>query len=80
MISCRKASELSSLAQDKRLTFAQKMQMKTHLLMCSACRNFSKNMTSLSVAMEVFRDVEVRDGKIETYKEPAEHGKPDSKS
>ena len=55
MISCRKASELSSLAQDRRLTFSQKMQMKTHILMCSACRNFSKNMTSLSAAMEAFR-------------------------
>lgn len=55
MISCRKASELSSLAQDKRLTLTQKMQMKTHLLLCSACRNFSKNMTSLSAAMEAFR-------------------------
>ena len=56
MISCRRASELSSLAQDQPLTLSQKMQMKTHLLMCRACRNFSKNMGSLTKAMEAFRD------------------------
>ena len=58
MISCRRASELSSLAQDQPLTLSQKMQMKTHLLMCRACRNFSKNMGNLTKAMEAFRDGE----------------------
>lgn len=56
MISCRKATTLSSLERDHRLTFVQNCQLKTHRMVCKACRNFAKNIDSLGSAMRAFRE------------------------
>ena len=61
MISCRKATTLTSLERDHRLTFTQKCQLKTHRMVCKACRNFAKNMDSLGSAMQAFREGEAEE-------------------
>lgn len=56
MLSCFKATQLISLSHESPLMFKQRMALRMHLLLCSACRNFSKNGIALGMAMKKFRD------------------------
>ena len=56
MLSCYKATQLISLSHEGPLMFKQRMALRMHLLLCSACRNFSKNSAALGMAMKKFRD------------------------
>ena len=56
MLSCYKATQLISLSHECPLMFRQRMALRMHLLLCSACRNFSKNSIALGTAMKKFRD------------------------
>ena len=47
MINCRRATQLMSEAQERELTFSERASLKTHTLMCAACRNASQQMDSL---------------------------------
>ncbi len=42
MLSCRKATELIEKEQLVGLSFGERMQLKTHKMMCDACRNYEK--------------------------------------
>lgn len=44
MLNCKQATALISLRMDKKLTMLQKISLRLHLMMCSGCRNFSKQM------------------------------------
>ena len=56
MLSCYKATQLISLSHECPLMFRQRMALRMHLLLCSACQNFSKNSIALGTAMKKFRD------------------------
>lgn len=47
MINCRNATRLLSDAQDRKLSLQERTALRLHLMMCSACRNFGKQMESL---------------------------------
>ncbi len=47
MISCKKATEFISLSMDQPLGIRDSVALRTHLLVCSLCRNFQKNLISL---------------------------------
>ncbi|WP_028293250.1 zf-HC2 domain-containing protein [Oceanobacter kriegii] len=47
MMNCREATRLLSEAQDRKLTLAENVELKFHTMMCSGCRNFGKQMSSL---------------------------------
>lgn len=49
MINCKQATRLLSEKQDRPLSAREKMALKFHTMMCSACRNFDKQMSALSV-------------------------------
>jgi len=44
MLSCRQATRLLSDAQDRRLSTAERLQLRLHVLMCSACRRFGQQL------------------------------------
>ena len=50
MTSCRDISALVSRSLDERLTWAQRLQVRVHLAMCSACRSFERQTRFLSHA------------------------------
>ena len=54
MMNCRKATELLSQAQEHPLSWRQKMPLKLHLALCSACKNFSQQMLFLRQAARTF--------------------------
>ncbi|MGM0564141.1 MAG: zf-HC2 domain-containing protein [Pseudomonadota bacterium] len=47
MLNCHQATQLMSRAQDEKLTLAKRGQLRMHLLMCSACNQFSRQVKSL---------------------------------
>lgn len=47
MMNCKQATQLLSEAQDRKLTLKEKTTLTMHTAMCSACRNFGKQMQSL---------------------------------
>ncbi|MYM64454.1 zf-HC2 domain-containing protein [Pseudomaricurvus sp. HS19] len=47
MKKCRGATRLMSDALERPLTAAEKMALRTHLLMCGSCRNFSRQVVAL---------------------------------
>ncbi len=55
MLSCKQATYLASQAQERTLTRREKMQFKVHLMVCSGCRNFNKNINNLHNLMQQFK-------------------------
>lgn len=51
MLNCKQATALMSLGMDKELTMLQKMSLRFHLMMCSGCRNFNRQMGFLRQGM-----------------------------
>ena len=47
MLNCKQATALMSQRMDKDLGLRQKMGLQMHLMMCSGCRNFRKQMEFL---------------------------------
>lgn len=44
MLTCKDAARLTSNALDQPLPWLQRMNLRMHMLVCSACRNFSWQM------------------------------------
>ncbi len=47
MLNCKQATELMSQKMDRNLHFGMRMSLRMHLMMCSGCRNFSRQMEFL---------------------------------
>lgn len=47
MLNCKQAAALMSQGMDKELGMLQRMSLRFHLMMCSGCRNFNKQMEFL---------------------------------
>lgn len=54
MLNCQGITRLVSEAQDRPLTLGEKLSLRTHLMMCSGCRNYEKNLPSLRLMMKSF--------------------------
>lgn len=54
MLSCHQATRLASEAQERPLTFREKVSFKIHVMMCSGCRNFESSMSTLRKSMQEF--------------------------
>ena len=50
MLTCKKASMLVSRELDAKLGFAYRVQLRFHLMICSGCHNFQKQVTFLRQA------------------------------
>lgn len=47
MYSCKEASRLLSQSRERRLPLRQRLGLRLHLLMCSACRQFAQQLRLL---------------------------------
>lgn len=50
MLDCKQNTELLSQALDRPVTVREKMAMRFHLMMCSGCRNFAKQVAFIRKA------------------------------
>ncbi|PIQ11022.1 MAG: hypothetical protein CO125_11700 [Hydrogenophilales bacterium CG_4_9_14_3_um_filter_59_35] len=47
MLNCQEATRLLSESQERTLAWQERLSLKMHLMMCSGCRNFGKQMHTL---------------------------------
>jgi len=52
MYSCKQASELTSKAQDQPLSLREKISLRTHLMLCTMCRRYAKQIAFISRATQ----------------------------
>lgn len=54
MLNCQKVTRLYSESQERKLTLNEQMSLKMHVMMCSGCRNFGKQMHTLRQAARAY--------------------------
>ena len=54
MLSCKQATELMSQEQDRRLSLAERLGLRLHVLICGACNNYRRQMSVLRDACRRF--------------------------
>jgi len=47
MLNCHDATRLMSEAQERELSLMERMSLKFHVSMCSGCKNFKEQMSTL---------------------------------
>ena len=55
-LSCQQASRLLSQREDEPLAFGKRVRLRLHLAYCSACTNVSRQVSTLRLAMQRWRD------------------------
>lgn len=64
MLNCHEATRLLSESQERPLRVNERVGMRMHLMMCSGCRNFERQMAVLRTAMRALaRQENVPDSK-----------------
>ncbi|KAF3996539.1 zf-HC2 domain-containing protein [Glaciimonas immobilis] len=54
MLNCQNVTRLLSESQERTLTLQERMSLKMHVMMCSGCRNFGRQMHTLRQAARVY--------------------------
>lgn len=54
MLSCQQATELMSQEQDRPITLAERIGLRLHVLICSGCGNYRRQMGVLRAACRRF--------------------------
>lgn len=52
MLNCKEATQLLSESLDRELSLSDRMNLKMHVMMCSGCRNFGRQMQVLRAASD----------------------------
>lgn len=47
MLNCREITALYSESLERKLTLAERMSVRMHIMMCTGCRNFGTQMQTL---------------------------------
>ena len=61
MLNCREVTRLFSEAQERKLTFSERMNLKMHIMMCKGCNDFGKQIKSMRSLARTFvrKDIEL---------------------
>lgn len=66
MLNCRQVTRLLSESQERTLTLQERVSLKMHVMMCSGCRNFGRQMHTLrQVARAYSKGEDERTGKTD---------------
>lgn len=64
MLNCQEVTRLYSESQERALNLQERISLKMHVMMCSGCRNFGKQMHTLrQVARAYAKGADERTGK-----------------
>lgn len=58
MMNCKQATRLLSESQDRSLTTKEKMTLKLHITLCSACRRFGQQMHQIRALSKAYSNPE----------------------
>lgn len=45
MLTCKQVTRIVSQAQERPLSFMERLKLRLHLMMCKGCRNYNKQMS-----------------------------------
>lgn len=65
MRSCQKISKLSSVSLERPISFAEKTELKLHLLICRHCRIFHRNNQILSNIVKNYDNLDDKTNNIQ---------------
>jgi hypothetical protein len=55
MLSCKEATRLLSQAQDRPLSLGERVKLRLHLLVCTACTRFARQLAFMRTALSRYR-------------------------
>ena len=55
MLSCKEASRLLSQAQDRPLALGERVKLRLHLVVCTACTRFGRQLAFMRTALSRYR-------------------------
>lgn len=55
MMNCKHATKLMSQEKDSSLSLKQRIELRFHIMMCSGCRNYNKQMAFIRKTMQQYR-------------------------
>jgi predicted anti-sigma-YlaC factor YlaD len=70
MLNCKEMTEMCSQELERQLLWSERMSLRMHLMMCSGCNNFRKQMQTMRIAMQQYAS----GAAISTSDEPAGEG------
>lgn len=56
MLSCKEVTEVCSAEMERPLKLGEQWALRTHLMMCSGCTNYRKQMKTLRHVMQTYAD------------------------
>lgn len=56
MLSCKAATEVCSAEMERPLRLGEQLSLRTHLMMCTACTNYRKQLKTLRQVMQAYAD------------------------
>lgn len=56
MLSCKEVTEICSAEMERPLKWGEQLLMRSHLMMCSGCNNYHKQMQTLRQAMQAYAE------------------------
>ena len=56
MLNCKEVTELCSQEMERSLRLREQVSLGTHLMMCSGCTNFRKQMKTLRQVMQAYAE------------------------
>ena len=56
MLNCARATELCSLEMERKLTLGEDVSLKTHLMICTGCMNFRRQMQGMRQMMQIYAE------------------------
>ena len=56
MLSCKEVTELCSAAMERPLRLGEQVSLRVHLMMCSGCTNYRRQVKTLRKVMQAYAD------------------------
>lgn len=56
MLSCKEVTEVCSAEMERPLKWGEQVSLRTHLMMCSGCTNYRKQMKTLRQVMQAYAE------------------------
>jgi hypothetical protein len=55
MLSCKEVTRLLSQGEDRRLSYGERVKLRLHLMVCTACTRFSRQLAFMRQALSRYR-------------------------
>jgi hypothetical protein len=56
MLNCKEVTEVCSAEMDRALRLGEQVSLRTHLMMCTGCTQYRKQLKTLRTVMQAYAD------------------------